>query len=195
MTKIFYDTEFIDDGHTIDLISIGMVADTGDEYYAVSNEFNMSKFARNPWLVENVWPSLPQIRGDARMRILSSGMPGWARPRHWVLRDLFDETAREVESRALIAARVHEFLMSFDDRELWAWYGAYDHVALAQLWGPMANLPHGIPMFTNDLKQEAMRLGNPTVPKQTNGAHNALEDARHNKVIAEFLAGIEARNA
>ena len=32
--KYFYDTEFIDDGHTINLISIGIVAEDGHEYYA-----------------------------------------------------------------------------------------------------------------------------------------------------------------
>lgn len=31
MTRYFYDTEFIEDGHTIDLISIGIVADPGVE--------------------------------------------------------------------------------------------------------------------------------------------------------------------
>jgi 3' exoribonuclease, RNase T-like len=36
--KIFYDTEFIEDGRTIDLISIGMVAEDGREYYAVNRD-------------------------------------------------------------------------------------------------------------------------------------------------------------
>jgi hypothetical protein len=27
-----------------------------------------------------------------------------------------------------------------ENLELWAWYGAYDHVALAQLWGSMVAL-------------------------------------------------------
>ena len=34
--KYFYDTEFIEDGSTIELISIGVVAEDGREYYAVS---------------------------------------------------------------------------------------------------------------------------------------------------------------
>ena len=33
-------------------------------------------------------------------------------------------------------------------------YGAYDHVALAQLSGPMVLLPDGVPMWTNDLRTE-----------------------------------------
>jgi hypothetical protein len=77
--------------------------------------------------------------------------------------------------------------------QLWAWYGAYDHVALCQLWGRMIDLPKGVPMWTNDLKQECERLGNPQVPQQASGEHNALADARHNRVIDEFLAGLRAK--
>jgi hypothetical protein len=36
--RIFYDCEFIEDGRTIDLISIGLIAEAGDEYYAVKAE-------------------------------------------------------------------------------------------------------------------------------------------------------------
>ena len=38
--RYFYDTEFIDDGRTIELISIGVAAEDGREYYAVSTEFD-----------------------------------------------------------------------------------------------------------------------------------------------------------
>ena len=34
--RYFYDTEFIEDGTTIDLVSIGVVDETGREFYAVS---------------------------------------------------------------------------------------------------------------------------------------------------------------
>nr|WP_234899948.1 3'-5' exoribonuclease [Streptomyces filamentosus] len=70
---------------------------------------------------------------------------------------------------------------------MWAWYGAYDHVVLAQLFGRMIDLPTGIPMWTNDIQQECQRLGNPQMPEQPAGIHNALADARHNLVRAQFL--------
>ncbi len=57
--KIFYDCEFIENGTTIDLISIGMVTSDGREYYAISEEFDHQALLRNAWLVENVLPSLP----------------------------------------------------------------------------------------------------------------------------------------
>jgi hypothetical protein len=193
--KIFYDTEFIDDGRTIDLISIGMVAEDGREYYAVSSEFDRKQLAASEWLMANVWPSLPQVRGDARMMALASIREG--SPPIKYVRSLFADGDPCVKSRRQIATDVRNFICSpysqNDKAELWAWYGAYDHVALAQLWGPMVGQPRGVPMWTNDLKQEAQRLGNPRVPEQAEGQHNALQDARHNRRIAEFLAEVAAR--
>ena len=66
-------------------------------------------------------------------------------------------------------------------------YGAYDHVVLCQLFGRMIDLPDGVPMFTNDLQQELRRRGNPPLPEQAAGVHNALEDARHLKACFEAI--------
>jgi hypothetical protein len=51
-------------------------------------------------------------------------------------------------------------------------------VALAQLFGRMIDLPDGFPMWTNDLRQEVERRGNPALPKQESAEHDALADAR-----------------
>ncbi len=64
--------------------------------------------------------------------------------------------------------------------ELWAWYAAYDHVALAQLWGPMPALPREIPRFTKDLRQLWDDRGRPPLPDSVEQRHDALVDARHN---------------
>lgn len=176
--KIFYDTEFIDNGQTIDLVSIGMVAEDGRELYAVRAEFNQRALLSNPWLRENVWPHLPTTKRVQHR----DGLPP-----HGAL----DVDHPDVRSGAQITRMVQQFILSTPDVELWAWYAAYDHVALAQLWGPMSDLPGGVPMWTNDLKQEHVRLGEPDLPEQADGLHNALADARHVKVMAEFLAALE----
>jgi len=71
---------------------------------------------------------------------------------------------------------------------LWAWYGAYDHVALCQLWGAMPDLPRSIPRFPLDVRQLWEHLGKPALPVQEAGLHHALDDARHVKVRWEALA-------
>jgi len=54
--KIFFDTEFIEDGKTIELISIGMVREDGKEYYAQSKECDKSR--AGDWVKANVLPLL-----------------------------------------------------------------------------------------------------------------------------------------
>lgn len=56
--RFWFDTEFIEDGKTIDLISIGIVAQDGREYYAESVECDLSKASL--WIRENVIPHLMQ---------------------------------------------------------------------------------------------------------------------------------------
>ncbi|HEY2205861.1 MAG TPA: polyadenylate-specific 3'-exoribonuclease AS [Pseudonocardia sp.] len=55
--RFFYDCEFIEDGKTIDLVSIGVVDADGREFYAVSTEFD--ERAASPWVRANVLPKLP----------------------------------------------------------------------------------------------------------------------------------------
>jgi hypothetical protein len=64
--------------------------------------------------------------------------------------------------------------------ELWAWFAAYDHVVLAQLWGPMPALPKALPRFTRDLRQRWEDAGKPALPPPPSDAHDAVVDARYN---------------
>ena len=57
--------------------------------------------------------------------------------------------------------------------ELWAWYAAYDHVVLAQLWGAMPALPRAIPRFTKDLRQMWDDQGKPTAAGRRRAARRA----------------------
>ena len=50
--RVFFDTEFIEDGRTIDLISIGMARQDGRTYYAEVGETDLSR--ASPWVRENV---------------------------------------------------------------------------------------------------------------------------------------------
>lgn len=173
--RIFYDTEFLEDGRTIELISIGMIREDGKELYAVNADMPWSRIVRNDWLLANVVASLPTIRHD--------GIRPFRRP-------ILDRSHPAVKPSGQIADDVNDFILAEPDPQLWAWYGAYDHVVLCQLWGAMIDLPEGVPMWTNDLKQECVRLGDPQMPEQASGVHNALADARHVKVMAEFLGGL-----
>lgn len=183
MTAIDYDLEFVEYRHgwrhkrnTIELISIALVCDDGREYYAVNRAMPVGRIRRNRWLMDNVVPHLPKGHGDQRLSM----------PKRW----LFHYADRAVKPQDRIAAEVAAFIQATPDVELWADYGAYDHVRLCWLWGLMVDLPDGIPMFTNDIQQEAHRLGIPgdALPQQESGVHNALADARHNQTVRRWLA-------
>jgi hypothetical protein len=62
-------------------------------------------------------------------------------------------------------------------------------VCLAQLFGKMIDLPKMIPMFTNDIRTLVQLAGlQPSdLPRQPEGLHNALADARWNKVRYDYL--------
>ena len=192
--KIYYDTEFVEDGLTIDLISIGLVAEDGREYYAVCNDsWAVQRAVEHPWLSVNVVPHLPVKVGEVPggMRIVTRRDGRWVGfDSRWDW-DPDHPDFVSVKPRAQIAAEVQRFILATPDPQLWVWYAAYDHVALCQLWGRMIDLPPEVPMFTCDLKQECVRLGNPRVPVQVSGAHNALADARHNRVIDRFLFNVD----
>lgn len=182
--KWFYDCEFHEDGKTIDFISIGMVSEWGDEYYAVSNEFDTRRVAQNNWLMDNVMSSIEHQQFLV--------FDGFGQP---AVRDIY-VTDPAAKSRDEIAQDiVHLLSQSRSESELWAWYCAYDHVCLAQLFGRMIDLPESVPMFTNDLKtlvkEAEKKLGGQLhLPKQPDGLHNALEDARHNVVRYNYLREI-----
>ena len=146
--KYFYDTEFIEDGRTIDLISIGVAAEDGREYYGVSTEFDPSRAGR--WVRAHVLPRLPPPASQV-----------W-RSRARIRTDL----------------EVFLGVGGVEPIELWAWIAPYDHVVLCQLWGSMTDLPAGMPRFTHELRQLWEDHGCPPMPPRPADAHDALVDAR-----------------
>jgi hypothetical protein len=161
--RIWYDCEFVENGRTIDLVSIGMVTEDGRALYRVLDEPNViSRAVARPWLRDNVIKHLPvRLEGDC-------GAWAWDREHaDWP----------KVTRRGEVRADVQLLIASTPEPELWAWYGAYDHVCYAQLFGRMIDLPPGFPMWTNDLRQEVQRLGNPQLPEGNQAEHHALADA------------------
>jgi hypothetical protein len=61
--KIWFDTEFIEDGKTIDLISIGLVREDGQTYYAETDQWIPGKASQ--WVKDNV---LVHLQGGAAIK-------------------------------------------------------------------------------------------------------------------------------
>jgi len=160
-TRFFIDTEFYEDGQTIDLISLGVVCSDGREFYAVNQDAKLHLVST--WVRENVLPQLPPY-GDAV----------------WKARDT-------------IRFDFEYFVRSTGPGpfEFWGYYADYDWVVLCQLFGTMMRLPNFFPKYCLDLKQLSYMLGSPKHPSQKTAEHNALEDARWNRKLFEFLRGVK----
>lgn len=178
--KYFLDTEFIENGHTIDLLSIALVSDDGRSlYYQHKN----AKFKdAGDWVWRNVFPRLNHfdMRGDRSCQPLSGS--------------LGDKSSTCAASDCPWRSRweIRDAVIQFCDQErfgkpeFWGYYSAYDWVAFCQLFGAMVSLPKGYPMFCRDLIQWCKMIGNPELPKCP-GEHGALADALWNKQVWEFL--------
>lgn len=151
--RFFYDTEFLEKGGHIFPISIGIVSDEpnsmGDfAYYAVIADAQWEIIIKDEWIRENVIPNLGE--------------------------------STTLKPRRQVGAELMAFVASYggkrEDHELWAYYAAYDHVVLSQIYGRMIDIPEPVPMHTNDIMTIANVLGLPD-PKLDTSSHNALIDA------------------
>lgn len=160
MSKYFFDTEFIENGphEPVQFISIGIVSEDGDEYYAVSSEFNEE--SASEWVVENV---ISKLDIDPKNRKLNKE----------------------------IAKEIIEFVGNDPKPKFIANYASYDWVVFCQLFGTMLDLPDNFPMWVYDIQQLKSELKVQSLPKQEEGEHNALEDAKWNKKAFEYLIKIK----
>lgn len=192
MTKYFLDTEFIENGVTIDLVSIGLVCEDGREYYAQSLDANHS--AAGDWVARCVLPHLTHYDLGYRRRNCS-GTEGQALSGRLTAHSEMCTRAGGFDNDCPWRRKrsIAEDLKLFCDPtvhgqpEFWAYYGDYDWVALCQLFGTMMDLPQGWPKYCRDLKQWCDELGNPRLPTQGEGEHHALADARWNRQVWDFL--------
>ena len=218
--KYFIDTEFIEGFkkpikwlptvgnfnkpyHSIQLISIGIVAEDGREYYAISNEFNAND--ASDWVKENVISKLPSKHFNG---MNTSDVKLWKSNKQ-IAEDIVNfcgavEIPVDANWSALIKENGGESVVQRGNPEFYAYYADYDWVLFCSLFGTMMDLPNGFPMYCNDLKQsldekgsyyKKYRQGNPDIesddrfPKQTN-EHNALDDARWNYKLYKFLKNV-----
>lgn len=184
--KYYLDAEFIENGFTIDLLSIALVCEDGKELYRQNSD---AKFqAASDWVWRNVFPHLQHfnMKGERSCNKRSS-----------TLETHYTSACHSHECPWRSKAEIRDEIKAFIDiekngkPEIWGYYSAYDWVVFCQLFGAMIDLPKGYPMFCRDIIQECKRLGNPELPKLEKGEHSALLDARWNQTAHKFLIELE----
>lgn len=180
--RYWLDTEFIEDGKTIDLISIGIVAEDGRELHLGNRECDFNK--ASDWVVDNVL--LPM--GFERMPKCEwrEGFMKPVDPAFWVSRDVikcdvaeFLEAVPSIDTELNVHWGLKDGVAS---PTMWGEWCSYDWVAFAQIFGTMMDLPSGFPMRINDVMQlkDMVPSGKVGFPEslETAGNHNALLGAK-----------------
>lgn len=159
MSRWYLDTEFLEDGVAIDLISIALVSEDGKtEYYAGNSGCSIRRIHNDPWLMNHVMPHLPPYE-----------FPGGA--------ESFWKTKNLIRDDLVRLFGIMRGMSIHGQPEIWADFAAYDWVAFCQIFGRMIDLPSGLPMLMQDLRQRGIHRSE--LPKQDpKTEHSAIEDAR-----------------
>lgn len=164
--RYFIDTEFQEQPHTIELISLALVCEDGRELYVEVSDFDYA--SASDWLKKNVLPSLWHRQPD------KSEYNAWTR----------DGGCGGLMRKSQIAGEVRRFIGD-DTPEFWGFYADYDWVVFCWLFGSMVDLPDGWPMYCRDVKQVMDNMG---LSIDIGGAgHNALEDAICIKAALDWI--------
>lgn len=218
----FMDTEFheykkkkID---TIELISIGIVAEDDREYYAICNEFDI-KAAWNSfqmketglpmqpikeyWLRENVlraiWDELHIIYLKGRIRTFCLKdfkylIKKYGKSKEQIAEEIIMFTKGEIEGKNGILIHPDRPKI-LGNPEFYAYYADYDWVVFCWLFGRMIDLPKGFPMYCRDLKQMLdEKVGELTFTKHVSPTNSKLWKGKENIEIALKLIKGESIN-
>lgn len=174
--RYFLDCEFIEDGSTIDLLSMAMVAEDGRELYQCNQDAKLDR--ADEWVIWNVYPYIP----------VKHGCNGW----WWNARKINVDNRSDANSLVIphyeIRDRVKAFIGEDPNPCIIAYYADYDWVAFCQLFGRMVDLPAGYPKYCRDLKQLLDQCGNPKFPDIIPAVeHHALNDAKWTKAVYDRL--------
>jgi hypothetical protein len=181
--KYFIDTEFIEGfkkplfskrRHFIDLISIGIVAEDGREYYAMSNEFDPKD--ADGWVTENVLVPIYKVLsrmenglrnqfgvtwlGDYSVKNMKYILKCFGKSNQQIAEEIVkfinSEPVKVIHSSNSVSLRQESsenIRKGYLKPEFYGYYADYDWALFCSLFGRMIDLPKGFPMYCIDLKQ------------------------------------------
>lgn len=189
--KYWLDTEFLNRGagHPIDLISIGIVAEDGREYYGINVDAPLGPMVRDGWMRQNIWPTLPLIPAS---EVGAIGVADWDHEHEDIA------FVKRVEGEDGLREEVYQFLVQEGEPEIWGSYSGFDYVVLSQLFGTFNDRRAGMPMLIYDIQQVlqpsveiftkmAKDTGRGARPVQVGARHHALDDAKHTRDVFNWM--------
>jgi len=161
MTKIYFDTEFTGLHQNTTLISIGLVAETGETFYAEFTDYDKTQV--NKWIEDNVISKL--YVKEAKI----------SPSNHYVLKG----------HKEYIKHQLERWLSLFGEVEMWSDCLSYDWVLFCQLFGHAFNIPKNIYYIPFDICTLFKAKGiDPDISREEfanytviDNKHNSLHDA------------------
>ena len=166
--KIYFDTEFTGLHKNTTLISIGLISEKGDAFYAEFNDYDKTQI--DEWLQENVINNLT-IPNEYDKQLINT----------------FKGNKQYIKEKLQI------WLSQFDDIEIWSDCLAYDWVLFSDIFGHAFNIPKNIYYIPFDICTLFKLKGiNPDINREEfagieGNKHNALHDAKIIKACYEQL--------
>ncbi len=152
-----------------------------------------TEFIAKPFVVDLV--SIGVVAEDGRAFYAESSEADWAKASPWTL----ENVRPQLDGKAMTTEAISYALRDFTDHDehpvFWGYFPAYDWVAFVGLFGGLEELPFHYPQLCLDIKQWAIELGDPELPRQTTSAHHALNDARWTRDAWTFLARLHPPGA
>lgn len=175
--NIFFDTEFTGLHQNTTLISAGFVSENNDEFYAEFTDYNKKQI--DEWLQNNVIENLLMTKHDANYC------------------NIKDKNYYIKGNTNKIKKYLSEWLLQFNDIEIWSDCLSYDWMLFNQLWGHAFNIPKNIYYIPFDISTAFKLKGiDPDINRETfsdlqsskSQKHNALWDAKVIKACYKKLA-------
>ena len=182
--KIFFDTEFTGLHQNTTLISIGLIAETGETFYAEFGDYNHHQI--DEWIRNNVISNLKFHTKDGK-GWCNCGTQKTETPR--AKTEVYGNTE-------FIKSCLTEWLCQFETITMWSDCLAYDWVLFNQIWGHAFKIPKNVYYIPMDICTLFQIKGiDPDINREKfagmTGAlkHNALWDARVIKACYGKLVG------
>ncbi len=174
--RYFFDFEFNENVKPIEIISLGIVADDGREFYAVHRNYASFEEYKNSPAPGDQFPIINSCNDWVKANVL----PLLFRP------DGPDDFTAFIGDDNQIRNEMVSFVGLDPVPEFWGYYVTYDWFLLTRMFRSFDNMPSKWPQIAYDLQQYARHMGmHRLLPPKLQPAHNALVDARWTKLAFE----------
>lgn len=182
--EIFFDTEFTGLHKNTTLISIGLIAENGKTFYAELTDYDKSQV--DDWLNDNVIKNLNRSSDESLSRNMN-------------FTNSIDGKHNDIVvngDKKYVKAKLEEWLLQFDEVEIWSDCLAYDWVLFNDIFGHAFNIPKNVYYIPFDICTLFKIKGiDPDISREKfadieGDKHNALYDAKVIKACYEKLMKI-----